>query len=188
VHSLRPITPLGGDTAKIDRIGHITITENPDWALASVASRLAREAEAESRAQQAIGTALPGPGRSVAGDVISAFWTGPGQWMLTAPHATHEDLSRILKDQIGDAASVTEQNDGWCRFDITGDTCADLFERLCAADTRGMETGAATRSVIDHLGCFVICHDAGRHFAVLGPRSSAGSLHHALVTAARSIA
>ena len=47
-----------------------------------------------------------------------------------------------------------------------------------------MQPGDATRTVIEHLGTYVIQGTQG--MTVLGPRSAAGSLHHALVTAARS--
>ena len=60
--------------------------------------------------------------------------------------------------------------------------------RLCPLPVRRMKTGAASRSIIEHMGSLVICRAEGRHFSVIAPRSFAGSLHHALMAAARSIA
>jgi sarcosine oxidase subunit gamma len=186
MHKLKPITPLGNDTAQVDRIGGLTITENPDRALASLSARLGREGETADKAQAMLGFALPGPGAWAASAGFMAWWMGPDSWMVDADHGSHELLASEIKATVGDAASVVEQTDGWCRFDVEGADCAAMFERLCNVDIRAMAAGAATRTSIEHLGCFLICLEAGAKFAVIGPRSSAGSLHHALVTAAKS--
>lgn len=187
-HRLKALTPLAQARPVVRTVGRITISENPDVALASLAVRRGREAEFTPRAEALLGMALPGPGRAAAAGDWGAFWTGPGQWFVEAPFASHEDISRRLKAAVGDAGSVTEQTDGWVRFDIEGSTTPALFERLSAIDIHAMPAGAATRSLIEHLGCLVICREAGRRYSVLGMRSAAASLHHALVQAAEAVA
>jgi sarcosine oxidase subunit gamma len=155
-----------------------------DMALASLASRRGREAEVATLAAAA-GLPLPGPRRAAAGAPFSAFWLGPEQWMVEAPHATHEDIVAHLKPVFGDAASITEQTDAWVRFEVAG-PLPPLFERLCNLDLWRFEPGSATRTVIEHLGCYAIRREPDR-LTLLGPRSSAGSLHHALLGAARSV-
>ncbi|MFZ2871070.1 sarcosine oxidase subunit gamma [Zavarzinia sp.] len=180
---LPPLTVFGKTTARVDRIGTLSIAERPDLALASLAARLGRLSSLEAVAPLVLGASLPGVSR-VAGDTIRAFWTGPEQWLVEAPHATHEDLAAILKQGFGADASVTEQSDGWCAFDIAGAAMPDLMERLCAADTRAMAQGDVLRTTIEHLGCFIICEAPASSFRLWCARSSALSLHHALVTAA----
>jgi sarcosine oxidase, subunit gamma len=107
--------------------------------------------------------------------------------MVTAPFASHEDISGLVKAAAGDTASVTEQTDGWVRFELEGPRVNEMFERLCAIDVRTMQGGQATRTVIEHLGAFVLCQTTGRAFSVLTMRSAAASMHHALVTAAKSL-
>lgn len=184
MHDLDPITPLGAAEARVDTHGPVTLTEVTDRALASVAARLGREDETVVRLTDLLGTAPPAPARLV-GEPLTAFWTGPDQWMIEAPLATHEDLAARLTASSDGAMSVTEQTDAWCRFDLTGDGLPEVFERLCPADTRAFAGGEALRTAIDHLGCFLLCRKVG-HVSVLGPRSAAGSLHHALLTAMRS--
>ncbi len=181
---LKSLTPLGHATAIIETIGAVTITENTGTALASLASRLGREAEVAAAANAA-SIPLPGPGRSEAAATYAAIWLGPEQWMIEAPFATHEDITAILKPIFGEAASITEQTDAWVRFDVTANNLPSLFERLCNFDLRAAGVGAATRTVIDHLGCYVIRRKE-TEVTILGPRSSAHSLHHALTTAAKS--
>ena len=105
--------------------------------------------------------------------------------MIEAPFATHEDIATLLRAPFGDAASITEQTDAWVRFDISAPDLPTLFERLCAFDLRANGPGTATRTVIEHLGCYLIRRSATT-LTLLGPRSSADSLHHAVTTAAHS--
>ena len=184
MHDLEPITPLGAVEPMTETHGPVTLTEVTDRALASVAARLGREKDTVARLTDLIGEAPPAPAR-LAGTTLTAFWTGPDQWMIEAPLATHEDLAARIVAASQGAMSVTEQTDAWCRFDLTGDGLPDVFERLCPADTRAFAGGEALRTAIDHMGCFLLCRDP-RHVSVMGPRSSAGSLHHALLTAMRS--
>ncbi|PWR25364.1 sarcosine oxidase subunit gamma [Zavarzinia aquatilis] len=180
------MTVFGKTEARLDRIGALSIAERPDIALASLAARRERLTSLEAAAPAVLGTALPGVSR-VAGGTIRAFWTGPAQWLVEAPYDTHEDLAAVLKQNLGGDASITEQSDGWCAFDIEGDATIALLERLCAADTRAMTPGDVLRTTIEHMGCFLICEQAGHAFRLWTARSSALSLHHALTTVAAAL-
>ncbi|SEK28228.1 sarcosine oxidase subunit gamma [Roseovarius azorensis] len=186
MHDLVAITSLGANAARLDCVGAVTLTEVPDWALASVTARLGQEDACRVALATLLGVELPGPGGMVAGPEVSAFWTAPDQWMVEAPYEAHQDLARAVKEVMGDTASVTEQSDGWCRFDIEGEGLGAVFERLCNLDLATAAPGSASRTAIEHMGCFVLCRTAGGHISVIGPRSSAGSLHHALLTAMSS--
>ena len=178
------ITPLGATRPRIDSHGPVTLTEVTDRALASVAARLGHEAQTAALVTSLIGAPAPGPAR-MGGTGLTAFWMGPNQWMLDAPIETHEDLAHQIVAQAKGAASVTDQTGAWCRFDLSGDGLADVLERLTNANTRAFTGGEAQRTAVEHMGCFLLCHSP-RHISVIGPRSSAGSLHHAILTAIRS--
>ena len=171
---LHPLTPLGHAAPEVASIGPVTITENTGVALASLATRRGREADVATAAQAA-GIPQPGPGQAEKAALYGAIWLGEQQWMIEAPFETHEDIAAILKPIFGDAASITEQTD-----------LAALFERLCNFDLRSKPPGSATRTVIDHLGCYVVLR-APELVSVIGPRSSAHALRHALITAAKSV-
>ena len=184
MHDLKPISALGGVS---DTIGTMTITENSGVALASVAARMGGEVVTKKALKKLLGD-VPGPGRSQQHDPESGFWMGPDQWMIGAPMDTHELLADQLKTLLGDAASVTEQSGAWVVFDVVGAALPDMMERLCAAPVRTMVAGDTQRTVIHHLSCFVIRRNGADHVRILGPRASAGSLHHALIGAAHSVA
>jgi methylglutamate dehydrogenase subunit D len=185
VHSLKAITALGGHEAQVDVIHGLTITECPDWAIASVATRTGKEKQLATAFKKAMGTALPKPMKSIGKGGITTFWTGPNQYFIEAPFADNEGLADTLVKTLKKTASVTEQTDGWVRFDVQGTGCSDVFERLCILDTRSMKKGAVSRTILEHSGCFILCRTHA-YFSLYGPRSTAASIHHGLVVAAKS--
>lgn len=185
MHDLKPITALGGTEPRVDIFNHVTITENDGLALASVVARLEKETACETHLISIIGGA-PSIGKSQNSNLISGFGMGPHQWMLSAPSDSHELLADQVKSQFDDTASVTEQSGAWVCFDITGDAIAQVCERLCNVAILKMVSGDTQRTVIHQLSCFVTLVEQDAHLRVLGPRASALTLHHALVTAAHS--
>ncbi|KAB7613864.1 sarcosine oxidase subunit gamma [Amylibacter sp. SFDW26] len=186
MHNLKPITALGGNKAQIETIGTVTISECPDVSLTSVTARLGAEKTTATAFKKVLGIGFPKPMLSETKDNVTAFWTGPNQCFVEAPYATHETLAASLATSLENKTSVTEQSDGWVRFDLDGTDCFSVLERSCAADTPTMPMNGVTRTIIEHLGCFVL-RRSDHHFSIYGPRSSAGSLHHALVATARSV-
>lgn len=187
MHDLKTVTALGGAEPRVDTFDHVTITENDGLALASVSARLGLEAQCHKALKDLLG-AIPGPGKAVLHDPEAGFWVGPDQWIIGAPKSTHEMLADDLKQRFGDFASITEQSGAWVCFDLVGPGMVDVTERLCNVPIRQMAAGDAQRTVIHQLGCFVIRRADDQHLRILGPRASAGTLHHALHTAALSTA
>jgi sarcosine oxidase, subunit gamma len=179
------MTALGHAAPKAVQIGPYRIAERFDVALASVAVRRGRE-KGVTKAANAAFVPLPAPACAVAGTPYGAFWVAPDMWMVDAPFDTHEDITAHLKAIFGDAASITEQTDAWVRFDVSGADLGVLFERLSNLDLSVLPDGYASRTVIDHLGCYLIKRGAAE-VILYGPRSSAESLLHALEVTAKSV-
>ena len=182
--NLQPLTALGRREATTVTHGPLTITERTDVALASVAARKGRMADLTKAAQKA-GLPLPGPATHSRGAPYSAFWTAPEMWLVEAPFASHDLIADLLKTALGDAASITEQTDAWVIFDLAAPNLAPLLERLCNVDFSDVPEGYATRTMMEHLGVYLIKHQVGAA-RLYGPRSSAESLLHALETMAGS--
>ena len=106
--------------------------------------------------------------------------------MIEADFAAHENIEAELKALFGDAASITEQTDAWVRFDVSSPNLLPLFERLCNVDLANATDGFASRTVIEHIGCYLIRRSA-TEITLYGPRSSAQSLLHMIETAAHSL-
>lgn len=183
--ALHALTALGNAEPQTVAIGSCRISERFDVALASLAARKGREKDV-AKAAAAAKVPLPEPARAAAGTLYSAFWIAPGMWMVEAPFATHEDIVAHLKPSFGDAASITEQTDAWVRFDLSAPDLAPLMERLSNVDFAMAPVGFASRTSIEHVGCYLIRRGAG-DVTLYGPRSSAKSLLHALDVAATSV-
>jgi sarcosine oxidase subunit gamma len=186
VHDLAPLCALGGVGPNTDTVAGVTLTENPELALASVAARRGQESACRDHLSALLEGPVPEPGKAMLHDPETSFWMGPDQWMVGAPIATHEDLAAQLKSRFGSTASITEQTDAWVCFDMRGDGVEDVM-RLCAnIDIDQMQTGDAQRTVIHYMGVYVLRCDPSNWLRILGARSSAKSLHHALVTAMKA--
>lgn len=183
MHDLTAITPLGQPEPLDMRIGAFALREICDFELASFAARLGAEATAKAALSKLIEADPPGPGQS-AGTTMRALWTGPEQWVIEAASHAAPGLVRHAIKAAGASASVTDQTDAWCRFDVSGDDLNGVFALLCPIDMRDWVGGETTRTTIDHIGCIVLRRDP-RLVSVYGPRSFAASLNHALVTAMR---
>ena len=183
--SLAPLTALGQPEPTSITVGDFTLREITDCALASVAARNGKIDGCTKLIAQVTGAHAPEPGRASSGE-ISAFWMSPEHWMVVAPYTSHEHLADELVNKANGAASITEQSDGWCRFDLTGTNLSGPFSLLCSLDFPTFKGGEASRTQIEHLGCLVVCHSP-EHASVYGPRSSAGSLYHALHCALLSV-
>lgn len=183
--TLTPRSAFGLDTPTVAQIGPYRIAERLDVALASVATRRDRAGDLATAAHAA-GIPLPDPASAVPGDPFSAFWVTPGMWFVEAPFDSHEDIAALLKTALGDAASITEQTDAWVRFDLSAPSLTPLLERLSNVDLDAVPAGYASRTVIDHLGCYLVKRSMEK-VTLYGPRSSAKSLLHTLETTALSI-
>ncbi len=184
MHDLQPTTALGASKPAHDVFPDISISENPDVALASVALR-APTADAHAALARWLAAPLPGPGTFAANGTRSALWTGADQWLIQTSLQKEELVADDIKALLGAQASVTEQSGAWACFDIRGPGRIALLERLTPLPIRRMQPCDGNRTRIEQLGCFVLCHKDA--FSVLGPRASAPSLRHALITAAGAI-
>lgn len=98
---LTPICALGAAVPQSRTIGAVTLTENAELGLASLALR-------RGGAAPDLGLTLPGPGGWAEGQGIAAFWTGPDQWMVEFPGQASQDVAARL---AGPGVSVTEQTE-----------------------------------------------------------------------------
>jgi sarcosine oxidase subunit gamma len=184
VLDLKPINALGGSAARTVTHGALTLEENTSLALASLALRRGSAEPAP------FGLDLPGPGLWASNDTAAALWTGPAQWLLEAPGRAETDFAAEVSVACP-GCSVTEQTDGFVAFEVR--SAADeapilaLMAKLVNLDPYRFGPGTATRTGLEHMSVLVIRRAADR-LAVLGMRSAAATLWHALETAAERLA
>lgn len=180
---LKPITALGNAEPMRRAIGYLELTEIVTTGLASLAlSRATIHASI-------LGLELPAPGKWASSGEISAFWTGPNQWMIEGEGRGTNDFVRYLNGNVLQGA-LTDQTDGWVTFEVRSladdHTLVRLMEKLFNIDLARFVTGSATRTGLEHMSVFVI-RKAPDRLVVMGMRSAAGSIWHALETAASRV-
>lgn len=179
---LRPRSALDGVD---DVIGTIRLREVTNISLVSVAARRNSQDRCHAWLRMTFG-AVPGPNGSESSVAGTALWMGPDQWMLSRQIGPDFDYAGNIKTELDEAASVTEQTGSWVTIEVTGDRLADAFERLCAIPIRTMQPGEARRTQIHHQSCFVVLESKSAA-RILGARSSARSLWHALTMTAKAL-
>ena len=178
---LQMMTPLGNTTPAVEHFGTTCIAEHCDAELVSLAARRGQTEFLQSCVQKELGVRLPRVGGTATGSEVSAWWIGPDQWMIEARWDIKSALAGRVAQGIGKLGSVVDQSDGWVRYDISGPKAKSVFEKLTPIDVQMMQSGTVVRSTIHHIGCFIRCETARDYYSIYGPRSSAGSLHEALI-------
>lgn len=181
---LKPITALGGSSARTVTHGALTLTENTGLALASLALRR------DGKQPAPFGLSLPGPGLWADMGEAAALWTGPGQWLIEGPGRAETDFAAAVEAACP-GCSVSEQTDGLVAFEIRSvkgeASILALMAKLVNLDPAQLGPGRACRTGLEHMSVFVLRRAPDR-LAMLGMRSSAGTLWHAIETAAARLA
>lgn len=180
---MTPITALGGTLPRVATYGALTLTEHSALGLASLALRKGQEAPTP------FGLVLPEVSGALQQGGYGAFWTGRDQWMIELPGMAEADVAAmVLKEAPG--CSVSEQTDGFVAFEIVSVGGAQpltaLLTKLVNIDPGTLGPGRVVRTVLEHMTVFVI-RRADDRLAVLGMRSFAAALWHALEAAARRL-
>ena len=167
-------------TIELVKMGETSLSENQSNALLSFSMPVADEHTNKTAISKVYDLTLPEPESLAANPKgMSVFWMSRHQWMFEQPYLVDPDW--VLNTPLRQYGCVTEQTDAWVRFDLAGPRLSLILCRLANVSQNRYEPGAAIRSVIHHLGVYLVCSDKSK-IAVYGPRSSADTLAEALVS------
>ncbi|TDR33531.1 sarcosine oxidase subunit gamma [Aquamicrobium defluvii] len=151
----------------------VTIRLVRDRSATLIASGPRSAAALERRLHEALGIALPGPGRCSQKDGIRVLWQGPARWLVLAgaESGTEERLRAI----VGRDAAVIDQSGALVSLHLEGSRVRaalskilpiDLHPRVFARDdTRSTAAG--------HIGIQIVCVEDTPCYLLLIPRSTA---------------
>nr|WP_235915968.1 sarcosine oxidase subunit gamma [Thalassovita mangrovi] len=180
---MKPITALGAVAPRVLETVRYSLRENDGVAFASLVLPADRPAPA------VFGIDLPEPGKYAQGDAgKSAFWTARHQWMIEGASLAETDFAAALKAELPEGR-VSEQTDGWITFDIFGtkpEAITALLERIVNLPAATLDPGCATRTSFEHMSAYFV-RRSDTHLSVIGMRTLAGSLWHALETVIRRL-
>ena len=185
--TLAPQSPLGGYA---QTVGGVTIAEVTDLALVSAAVPLGGDAAFAKALVDGFGAARPATGQASPGrgDGVCVLGLQPDQVMILFPFGDIPSPDAAQSD-MGAAAYVTDQSDGWAFLRVEGTDVSRALERICMLDLAdgAFPVGTVARTVMEHLAV-IILREAPDRFLLMSPRSSARSFLHAVETSARNIA
>ncbi len=176
---------LGGHTLDL---GEVAVNEVTDIAIVSIAKPLDDGDALASAIQAAWGCALPasrGTTSSSDGSVTLIFST-PDQTLAIMPSVDGLAVTGVAAT-LGDAGYYTEQTDNWVGLRLSGPKATAALERICPLDLASMIIGGAERTVMEHLGVFIM-READEQFLLLSGSSSAQSFLHAVELSMRNVA
>jgi sarcosine oxidase subunit gamma len=157
--------------------------------IATVRPRKGQIAALEQLTRARFGIDLPaGPKRAAVGGIAFAG-IGPAAWLATCEHGGN-GFATSLEEALGDAASVTDQSDGYAVLLMTGPKLRDVSAKLLPIDLhpRAFKQDAVAATVAAHMGVTLWrlddAADGSPVFEVAVFRSFARSFWHALCTCA----
>lgn len=174
-------TALRHDQARAVTIGRLEIRDNPDLSITWIARRRGSDLAA---VEDFLGMKLPAAGDTSIAGTCRALPSAREQWLVLSPWSAN--FPDQVKAAGGAGISVCDQSDGWVVFEILGDTIDPLLERLCDLDPMQLTPERSAPSSVEHLRVILMRLPEG--LMILGPRSSAQSLHHAIIRTAQAIA
>lgn len=154
-----------------------------ELAIVSIALPLGGEDAGLKAIKSAYDADLPDPGQSIlTKDDTRLVRLGPDQAFAVFTRAT-PDAEPHVQGRLNGKAYTTDQTDVWTGLCLAGPKARTALERICPIDLRpdAFGTGAAARTVMEHLGVLIIRTGADTYL-LLSASSSAGSFLHAVET------
>lgn len=175
---------LGGHILNLD---DVAVAEVTDIAIVSIATPMGGGEALGTAVQAAWGCALPSPrGTTSSGDgSVTLIFSTPDQTLALLPSVEGLAVTDVAA-KLGDTGYYTEQTDNWVGLRVSGAKAITALERICPLDMALMPVGGAERTVMEHLGVFIM-REAEDRFLLLSGSSSAKSFLHAVELSMRNV-
>jgi len=166
----------------------VRVAPRDGLAIATLLVRKGGLAALTQRLREHFGIELPqGPRRAAAGAVAFAG-IGPHAWLATSEQHGH-GFARLLKEAVGDAASVADQSSGYAVLRMTGPKLREALAKILPLDlhARSFAPGDVASTIASHVGATLWRledADAAPVFEIAVFRSLAGSFWHTLTDSA----
>ena len=188
-------SPLAG-TARSSTLGTpgakpaVIVSERQAGTTVQVIARRGQADAVRQAAATALAIDLSGtPRHTSAASGLSATWSGPGQWLVSARPGRTSTLADELRTALGTLAALVDQSDSRLEIELSGEAVRATLEKLVGIDVhdRSFPVGAVAMTVVAHVPVHV-WREPDRNgavvFVIAGPRSYAPSLWHDVTDAA----
>jgi heterotetrameric sarcosine oxidase gamma subunit len=157
----------------------VTVSERSDLQIATGIARRGREALAE-RVLATHGIELPSGPKRTASERVAFVGTGPRTWLALRDGGG--SLVEELQHELGDAAALSDQSDGYAVLRLSGPKVRATFEKGLSVDLhpRAFRPGDAAVTTCSHLGVILWQLDETPTYEVAVFRSLAAAFWHFL--------
>ena len=96
-----------------------------------------------------------------------ALWARSNSYFIISDEMKFNDLYSAFEGK----ASFTDQTGGWVIFNIEGQACRSVFEKLLTADLDIFDKGKVIRTSINSINCFILCKSKFDKYNIVCPIS-----------------
>ena len=96
-----------------------------------------------------------------------ALWVRSNSYFIISDKIKFKDLILSFENN----ASITDQTGGWIIFNIEGEACRSLLEKLLTVDLDSFDKGSVIRTSIASINCFVLCKSKFDEYNIVCPIS-----------------
>lgn len=172
-------TALGGYSKKHK---FVTLNEVTGKALVSIAGPLKNDAKISKALLKIFGLKLPNVGSSATSSDGKTTLLGlQSDQVFMLFNYVGDNAVTLVATKLGNAGYYTDQSDSWAMIEISGVGALSALERICMIDLhkKTFPVGSVARTTMEHLGTIIFKQGEDKYM-VMGARSSANSLLHAL--------
>ncbi|MEM7545927.1 MAG: sarcosine oxidase subunit gamma family protein [Pseudomonadota bacterium] len=164
----------------------VTFDEAAPRTLLSLAARKGQADALRSAVAKAFDLDLPDAGQMVMAKGITALWSGPDQWFLSAEGDAH--LAKTAK-VVADMASVTDQSDGYTALTLAGPRAPDVLMRMSSLDfnEEAFPAGSVARTSMQQISAMIARTGDGPDYLINTPRSTARDFAHDIKVAITAV-
>jgi methylglutamate dehydrogenase subunit D len=131
----------------------VVLSERADLALAAVMVRKGANEALAKRVRAVFGLDLPTtPGRAARGP-LAVVWAGPGHWLAVTEGRGGTSLEELLRHDLSNLASISDQSDGRAVVRIAGIRARDVLAKGVPVDLnpRVFTAGDAAVTTVGHI-------------------------------------
>jgi methylglutamate dehydrogenase subunit D len=131
----------------------VVLSERADLALAAVMVRKGANEALAKRVRAVFGLDLPTTPRRAARGSLAFVWAGPGHWLAVTEERDGTSLEKLLRHDLSNLASISDQSDGRAIVRIAGARARDVLAKGVPVDLnpRAFTAGDAAVTTVGHI-------------------------------------
>jgi methylglutamate dehydrogenase subunit D len=163
----------------------VVLRLHTDLALVLVIARKGKTEDLRRRLQDRFDLTLPLTSRRIQKSGFSFVWAGPERWLAATPTQTPAAFEAMLRSEMSGLASVANQTDGRCIFQISGPKARDTLAHGLPIDIdpRVFGAGDTALTLAGHINVHLWQLDLSPAYEMAVPRSFAASFCEWLLAA-----